>query len=185
MDVEHDRQMGFSLIEVVIALGLFSLISMAGIVLVSSILQVRERTDGRLAELGDLQRAMLLVSADFQQARSQSLRVDALGASLERADGSGTIGVRYAVIDGKLTRQLSARPASAARQTVLDRVASARWRIFVRGAGWLDQWPQAAGAVDADELPGPTALSIEIDLNESRVGVKGTLRSVVALAGAP
>ena len=187
MGVRHEGEAGFSLIEVMIALMLFSLISLAGIVLVNSILQVRERTEGRLDELGDLQRAMLVVSSDFEQARSQTLRVDERGASIQRADEVAVIDVTYHLTDGKLMRQLSGGQGSGAAQTVLNRVAAARWRIFVKNSGWLDQWPQAAGAVQSTsgEQPSPMALSFEIDLDDSRIGVNGTLRSVVLLAGAP
>ena len=63
----RDNQAGFSLIEIVVALGLFSLISLAGMVLVGSILQVRERTEGRLDRNQHDQCQLLVVDHDLHR----------------------------------------------------------------------------------------------------------------------
>ena len=178
---------GFSLIEIVIALGLFSLISLAGGVLVSSILQVRDRTEGRLEELGSLQRGLLVLTSDFQQALGGSIHVDATGASLDRPARGGTIAVKYVSNKDKVLRILSINGKAEAQQTLLDQVTAVRWRVFLKNGGWLDSWPREQDTVApaGAEHESPTALSVEFDLAESRAGVTGTLRRVVELTAPP
>lgn len=172
----RNGQAGFSLVEILVTLGLFSLIALAGVVLVGSILQVRERTEGRLEELGELQRAMLIITSDFQQARGGSLRVSASGASLERLAEGRLIGILYAVEDGRLVRTLSASGGPGGRQIVLDQLAGVSWRVYRIEDGWGDTWPRAAPAGT------PLALAVEMDLDASRVGLSGAMRRVVELA---
>ena len=180
---DEDAQAGFSLIEIVIALGLFSLISLAGVVMVSSILGVRERTEGRLEELGDLQRGLMLITSDFQQASAGSLRVDSTGASLSRPTQSGPISVKYIAQDEQIARVLSAGAAASVPQPLLDQVGAVRWRVLLSSGTWVDAWSGAsAGGPQTDEDVWPVALAVELDLSGDRAGITGNLRHVVELA---
>lgn len=190
MDVSQQRasgDAGFSLIEIVIALGLLSLISLAGVGLVSSILQVRDRTEGRLEELGDLQRGLFIITSDFQQADGGSISLTATGVSADRAAGGGAAAVAYALIDGKVLRILSNGGAPGVQQTLLVNVKAARWRVLLEDGGWVETWPSASSANDGqgDDTAAPLALAVELDLDEARAGVSGTLRRVVELAARP
>lgn len=190
MDLVQQRasgEAGFSLIEIVIALGLLSLISLAGVGLVSSILQVRDRTEGRLEELGDLQRGLFVITSDFSQADGASIDLTPSGVSANRATENGMTGVTYEVADGKMLRKLSRGGAPGVQQTLLANVKAARWRLLLRDGGWVETWPPPSPADDAqaEDRVAPLALAVELDLDEGRVGVSGTLRRVVELAAKP
>ncbi len=60
-------QGGFTLLELMISLGLFALIAVAGLALVDSVIGVDGRTEARLDRVADLQRAMVVVSSDLDQ----------------------------------------------------------------------------------------------------------------------
>jgi len=59
---------GFTLIELIISLALFALIAMAGLSLVEALLNIQQRTSGRLDRLAELQRAMYVLDNDLTQA---------------------------------------------------------------------------------------------------------------------
>lgn len=180
------NEAGFSLIEILIALGLFSLISMAGIGLVGSILQVKDRTEGRLEDLAAIQRALAVIASDFQQGRAQSVRVDERGASLERKAQDGPLVIRYEVDQGRLTRILSASGASVTEQHLLDRVEAARWRVYLTDGGWLGKWsPTADRDASAEDKISPRAISVDVLLSDTPAGVSGSVRRVVELPVAP
>lgn len=190
MDVIQRRassEAGFSLIEIVIALGLLSLISLAGVGLVSSILQVKDRTAGRLEELGDLQRGFFLITSDFQQADGASINLTPSGVSADRTAGNGVTAVTYAVADGKMLRKLSRGGAPGVQQTLLANVKAARWRLLLRDGSWVETWPPLSLPDDAqaEDRAAPLALAVELDLDGGRAGVSGTLRRVVELAARP
>ena len=50
-----------------IALGLFALIGVAGFTLLNSVLRTQDATDTRLGRMAEIQRAMLVVSSDLDQ----------------------------------------------------------------------------------------------------------------------
>ncbi len=62
----HDgEEQGFTLIEMLVALALLALISLAGFALIQTVLNAQQRTDGRLERLAGLERAVYLIDADF------------------------------------------------------------------------------------------------------------------------
>jgi general secretion pathway protein J len=189
MDVAAKAQRGeagFSLLEILVALGLFALISLAGVILVSSILQVRDRTEGRLEELGDLQRGLVMITSDFHQAIPKSIQIDASGASLNRYGEEGRVVIRYTVDDGRLLRILEKNGVAGARQTLLDKVSAVRWRVLTRNAGWSETWPSSGLAnAEASQVLRPVAVAVELDLDSERAGISGTLRRIVELTQAP
>lgn len=172
---------GFSLVEIIVAIGLFSLISLAGFSLVSSILDVRDRTEGRLERLGAVQRALHLLSADVSQARGSSVSLDSAGASLQLRDGGN---VRYQVEDGEFIRRLTSIGAGESRQLLVRGVDGARWQVFLGRGGWVDAWPQP-GETDPADAASPLALAVEFDLGEDAKGLGGVVRRSVELSSAP
>lgn len=174
---------GFTLIEVLISLTLFSLIGVAGFTLVDSIVRVQTRTDGRLETLGAQQRAMHLMTLDFEQAASsQGLTYDGAGVSFRRLSGGageGVISIRYALYDGVLIRSLGGAGGGQS-QALIEDVESAKWRFYTPQTGWLDVWPPATGTPPA--APRGVALTLTLTDQPSRPG--GTLRRVVELPAA-
>jgi general secretion pathway protein J len=162
---------GFTLVEMLIALGLFALIGMAGLSLLDGVLRAQERTDGRLARLGELERAMHLVTLDFEQAdpRSLSFENGTVGLSTR-----GRTGVRYAFRDGRLERAVG-----GATQILIADVAGIAWAFHLPGAGWRDDAP------GADEKASPDAVALTVTLGDGAPGPRGVLRRMVELSAAP
>lgn len=164
---------GFTLLEVIVALGLFALIASAGVTMLDAILGVERRTAGQLARLGRLQRAMFLLTHDFDgivdgrfEGSRSRVRFDRRGA-----DG-GPLTLRYAVAGAVLQRTEAGRTLA-----VLDGITAARWSYFARGSGWQDHWP-ATGAQAAEW---PIAAAIDLQLAPGYGGLGGRLRRVVRL----
>ena len=173
---ERGREDGFTLIEVLIALVLFSLIGVAGFSLLNAIVGVQARTDQRLERLAELQRAMHVVTLDFQQIQSGTLLVEGASASLRRGSAGQSLTVRYDFDQGSLRRTLEAGAGERA-QTLISNVTAFRWLFFAPGQGWLETWPPEGETRDGL----PAAISAEVTLGEARGGLSGALRRVVRL----
>ena len=65
--VHRDTEAGLTLIEVLVALALFSLIGLAGFTMLDNILRVQSGTQGRLERLGQIDRALVIFSRDLQE----------------------------------------------------------------------------------------------------------------------
>ncbi|MBO9714885.1 MAG: prepilin-type N-terminal cleavage/methylation domain-containing protein [Sphingomonas sp.] len=162
---------GFTLIEVMISLALFGLIAVAGLALVSGILNVREHTEVRLDRLGQLQRAMLVLENDLDQVTNGKIVSGGTDIAFTRvgpAAGSAPVEVRYAVVGGALVRLIGARS-----QVLLPGVQAARWRFYDQSE-WANGWPRDA------RRPGlwPRAIEVQVALAGSP---GGTLRRLVEL----
>jgi hypothetical protein len=92
-----------------VALGLFGLIALAGFTLLDGVIGARERLDGRLARTAELQRAMYLVSQDFEALDSGPLELSGTNLGFRRSSATGVGGstsVQYRLIDGGLNRRV-------------------------------------------------------------------------------
>jgi general secretion pathway protein J len=164
---------GFTLIELIISMGLFALIAVAGLALVDGIIKVQGRTEKRMDRLADLQRALFVVSSDIDQISRG--RVSGGGEKLNftrAAPGFGgpAIDLQYSVANGNLVRG-----SGALVQTVVAGVSDVRWRFF-DGAAWADRWP----VKDEDKDRWPRAVAIEFQAIGPG-GTPGALRRVVTL----
>jgi general secretion pathway protein J len=171
------KESGFTLIEVMISLALFALISMAGIALVDSIIRVEERTAGRLDRLAQFQRTMLVLSRDLEQISAGSLEQVEGGVRFERQAPSlqapsRTIG--YTFRDGSLVR------LTGTDQLLLEGVAGVAWSFFMPGRGWQKMLPPKTPLATEQ----PSAVAVDIALDEM-ARPSGTLRRVVELPLAP
>jgi len=123
----QDRQQGFTLLELLIALVIFSLLSVMAYQSLRDILQASEMADQRLQQLAELQKTVLFLSRDIQQLVNRPIR-DGLGdpqpalvgqqmanpyqLEFTRAGWANPLGqtrsqlqrVAYSVAEGKLTR---------------------------------------------------------------------------------
>jgi general secretion pathway protein J len=166
---------GFTLIELMISLALFALIAVAGLALVDGILGVQGRTEGRLDRLADLQRAMFVVSSDFDQVARGDISGDAAGVQFTRSAagfGGPAVPVRYAMAGGTIVR------AAPGPQLLLGGVSGARWRYF--DEGWVDRWPPSEQARDR----WPRAVALEMVVADGG-GAPRPLRRVVVLPMRP
>jgi general secretion pathway protein J len=162
----------------VISLALFALISVAGLALVDAVMRVDERTAGRLERLGQLNRALYVLSRDLEQSSAGSLEEVADGVRFERQsaglDEAGRA-ISYALRGGSLIRVVG-QGAAGTSQLLVGGVSSARWNFFLVGRGWVNDIP-----IDERGLPlRPAAIAVEMMLDDS-VPPSGLLRRVVEL----
>jgi general secretion pathway protein J len=166
---------GFTLIELMISLGLFALIAVAGLALVQGILNVQGRTETRLDRLAEFQRTMFVIASDLDQISHGRVTGDPEhGLAFSRtAPGIGgpSIEVRYRVLKGILVRQAGGMP-----QRLLPGVKGAEWRVF-DGTSWLAAWPRNDDEADL----WPRAIEVRMQVTTPGGGPSGTLRRVVAL----
>lgn len=172
---------GFTLVEVLVSLALFGLIGVAGFTLVDSIVRVQARTEGRLDSMADLQRAMHILTLDFEQASGFSALVhDETGVSFQRLSDNapnGRLSVRYMLADDSFIRVIAPRPGAVGQsQSLIGGVEGARWEFYTREAGWVETWPP--GGSD-DRLPAGVALTLDLTRRSDRPG--GSVRRVVQL----
>jgi general secretion pathway protein J len=167
---------GFTLLELIISLALFALISVAGLGLLDSVLNVQGRTEARLSRLADLQRAMFVVQSDLDQIARGEMSGGGNGIAFTRiAGGMGgpPIPVRYGAAQGALVR------SAPQPQLLLQGVTETKWR-FRDGNAWVDRWP----VNEERKSEWPRAVSVEMQLG-GVPGPGGTLRRVVVLPAQP
>lgn len=85
------RQSGFTLVEMMVALFIFSLLSVAGVALLRGAVNSNEVTDAKLSDMAQMQRLVSLMEADLSQALPRPHR-DQLGdkmAAFISESGSG------------------------------------------------------------------------------------------------
>lgn len=167
---------GFTLLELIISLGLFALIAVAGLGLLDSVLNVQGRTEVRLSRLADLQRAMFVIQSDLDQVTRGEIAGGDSGIAFTRiAGGMGgpPVPVRYDAANGALVR------SAPQPQMLLQGVAQAKWR-FRDGNAWVDRWPVS----EERKAEWPRAVSVEMQVG-GVPGPQGTLRRMVLLPGQP
>jgi general secretion pathway protein J len=180
-------QSGFTLIEVMVALLIFSILATAGVALLSFSVRAQAVSGAKLDDLGALQRTLSILSADLAQASARPVR-DEVGTVLPAFVGEGAGGqpmlrlvrggwtnldaqpraglqkVAYQLVEGTLQRISYPRldgsaPLPAA--PLLSRVDGVRLRYRYRGA-WSERWDGAGG------VPLPQALELRL----TRAGVE-------------
>ena len=165
---------GLTLVEMLVALVLFALVGLASYAMLDAIIRARDRTDGRLAHLAQLDRMMTLVSRDLGQSLDErSLDAGVLGFSLYADEAS--IQITYAVQDGVLLRHAQVGTLGAGvDQPLISDVMAANWRFLDAAGNWADNWPPTAAASPDDG--GPRAVELQLTLADTR-----TLRRIVEL----
>lgn len=165
-------QAGFTLVEMIVALGLLALISAAGLALVETVISAQRRTDGRLARLATLERAVFTIDADFAQAIDGPYRFgDAVTIRRTVKDGQAAVG--YAVLGGALVRLYNLAP-----HALVPDVDAVSWR-FHRNGRWEDMPPRRN-----DPLP-DDAVELTLRLAPANGAPGGMLRRIVVLPGRP
>lgn len=179
------RHRGFTLVEMLVALLVFGLLSVAGVSVLVYAADNRDVISARMERLGEFQRARGLLKADLSQAAMRRVR-QGNGAAARDAFVGNRLGnpgplfafvrrgwanpdaepraslqyVEYRLVDGQLER--SARGAldgvaPAAPQVMLTGIEDAAIAYRYRGE-WLDGWPGGA-----ETMPQAVRLDLELD----------------------
>jgi general secretion pathway protein J len=154
---------GFTLVEMLIALAIFGMLTAAGVALLGVTARTQETSDRLLADVAEMRRAGALLNADLAQVaprlwrdgegRPQRAFAGGEGGSpvlfvfvrhgWDNGDGGTLQRVGYRLSEGRLER-LSFRSvdggAGAVAVTVLDGVTALRLRYRDDEGAWLDRW---------------------------------------------
>ncbi len=172
----RDGEAGFTLVEVLVALAIFAIIGAAGFAVLDQVLRVQRLTEGRLERLGEVQRAMHVISLDVLEATGGSVRPAEGALAFGRTGGAAGLAVRYGVEDGVLVRRLSDGLGGVARQELIAGVEGLAWRFWRADTGWTPDWPPA------DPLaPRGNPAALELSLTLAGPGLAGVLRRVAPL----
>lgn len=159
---------GFTLVEMLIALAIFGMLTAAGVALLSVSARTQETSDRLLAELGEIRRVSALMTADMAQAAPRLWRDgdgrpqraftglpsgDALLSFVRRGreigEGLPTLQrVGYRVEAGQLRRLAFDRVdggGEAVAVPLLDGVRTIRLRYRDRNGAWSDDWQPSDG----------------------------------------
>lgn len=151
---------GFTLIEMLVALVIFSLIGVAGFGVLDTIIKVRDRTEGRLERMADIDRALTLFARDLTQLDECPLSLEEGALRFSRQGPGGAIAMRYALRDGVMYREaLKGAGDAPVAQALLSGVVALDWRFLDRADGWVDVWPPE----NAAQLPRAVALDLSLE----------------------
>ena len=189
------RQAGFTLLEMVVAVGIFALMSALAYGSLSNALNTRIHTDAQTERLAQLQKAMLIISRDVEQAIERPVR-DNYGDELPPFSGGGfgsTIlefsrtgranpmgqqrshlqRVGYVMTENQLLRQawpvvdrsLDSEPFEA---VLLQGVAGIDLRFMDKDKTWQAEWPQNNLSSSPNQTPPtmPRAVEVTLDLED-------------------
>lgn len=161
---------GFTLVEVMVALFVFAILSAAGVMLLSGSVRAQGAVQGRLDGLAEVQRAASLMTADLAQAvprisrtASGTLAPAFFAAGGTQADPAvqfvrtgrdnpdamprGAVQkLEYGVVAGQLVRRGYPQVDGAqpdAPSVLIDGVAGAAFRFRGPDGGWADSWRPA------------------------------------------
>lgn len=145
---------GFTLVEMLVALALFALVSAAGVMLLGQSVRTQDAVQRRLGEGSGIARLTALLTADLASAQPRPRRdtggnplpafvMDGQGIAFVHADADGVTLSRYAWSGDALVRAAAPRVDGEAPGTpaVLVRgLASARWRVRDAAGQWSEGW---------------------------------------------
>ena len=188
---QRPAQMGFTLLELLIALAVFSLVAAMAYGGLDTVLKAGQHIEQQSNRLRNVQWAMLMLERDIVQLAARpvrdsfgdplpALRSAALGTTtLELTSGglenptqlpkSSLHRVAYGVNDSKLQRViwpvLDRVPETQSRALdLLDGVHDVRWRFLRTNDEWTDAWPpQNENGELSTELPVAVEITLELD----------------------
>lgn len=188
------RQRGFTLLELVIAIGIFALMSAMAYGGLNSALNTRAHADAQAERLAQLQKAMLIISRDIEQVIERevrnnygdaepSLRGGGYGSLILEFSRSGRANpmgrqrshlqrIGYLVAEDRLLRQMwpvldRAVDTTPFEAVLLDKVKQVDLRFMGADHEWQPQWPPvSSGTPLPTHTEMPRAVEVTVDLED-------------------
>lgn len=186
---KKQSQQGFTLLEILIAVAIFALVSTATFSMLQQTIKSGERFDNKAAYLVELQRAHRLLQQDFSQVVPRTVRDefgDVLPAVMSEDESWGTsieltrtgrpnplnkprshlLRLRY-LFDGdnliRRTWKSLDRAAGAEYQDQIVLTDVKKWQIrFLSDKEWLASWPSDSEGAEID-LPSAFEIQLEVE----------------------
>ncbi len=204
---KKSHQKGFTLIELLVAIGIFAVMSVMAYAGLSNALITQEGVAKQSDRLAELQKTMLIISRDVEQAINRPVR-DAYGTEVAAFEGGGYGSsilefsrtgrpnpmaaqrshlqrVAYLVSEEQLLRQVwmvvdRAIDTVPFESTLLNGVSAVELRFMDEKHEWQTQWPQSNFQTNQTAPPSvmPRALEITLELEDW-----GELRRVFEVVG--
>ncbi|BES71301.1 GspJ family T2SS minor pseudopilin variant XcpW [Marinobacter nanhaiticus D15-8W] len=174
------RQGGFTLLEVLIAVGITALVGIGVWQMINGVIRARDRVDAVAEEFAQLQRAMVVIERDFNQVVNRPIRdiygdpryaltsrEEGIVVSLTHQGWRNPLGSRrsdlqrstYEFTGDELHRRYwgtldLAQDAEGRDQLLLSRVTDVQVRFMDENNNWQDEWPTAEGVQETSNSPG-------------------------------
>ena len=167
-------QSGLTLVEVIVSLVLVGLISLAGLLLVDSLISVQLRVDDRYIDLSDLQRTFEAFELDTQQADPGAISLEPASLVLQ-THACGAVGyVEFRL--GETGLQRTATQCGGTEMLLGDGASSRIEVIDTVGRNW-SVWP---ANIDDDDVSAQ-AIELIVNLNDREGRLTGEMRRIVNL----
>ena len=198
--VARQNSRGFTLLELMVAIVLFSMISTAAYKLLTSVTRAHEVTQSILHGLDKLQRSEIIVEQDLFQISARPITDEAGQRPALQVPGSGTMlmeftrsgwqnplqaersnlqRVAYAHEGSELVRyywstldRMATTPRI--RQLLMTEVSSVNVRLLDQGKRWLTRWPHSPLVADQNNLT-RLPLAVELTIVHDKMGPMVTI----------
>ena len=168
-----NTQAGFTLLELVIAMAIFTLLGIGCWRLFDGVVRAERASSAHEQALRSLQRAVALIERDalhvHTSAKSPGLTLYPDRLNLRRGNWRNPLGqprselqdISYRLEQGVLWRySQGVGVAGVQKQQLLSDVRAVRWRLFDAKTGWLNAWP----TLKAYGKKTPQALELQISV---------------------
>lgn len=196
------RKQGFTLLELLVALSIFSVLSVMAYAGLQTVITTKNSTQQAADRIAEIQLVMMRISNDLRQTVSRKIRDeygDFLYAMQSGTNGDETVAwtragyrnpahlnrshiqrVAYKVKDQKLIRITwpvldRAQDTEAVESEVLSNIESIKWRFLNNENEWLSAWPEEGDK--AEQFPLPQAAELTLQLQDW-----GKIRRLILLA---
>lgn len=193
---------GFTLLELLVALSIFSVLSVMAYGGLQTVISTKKSTDKSADRISEVQLVMTRISNDLRQAVTRKIRDeygDFLPAMQTSKNGDEAVSwtragyrnpaqlkrsnvqrISYKLEQQKLIRVTwpvldRAQDTKALEIEVLSNIDSVEWRFLNNSSEWISDWPEAGGK--AEQFPLPKAVEFTFELQDW-----GKLRRIILLA---
>lgn len=183
-----DLKSGFTLLEMLVALSIFSMLSVMAYGGLQSVITTKQATEKTASRISEIQLAMMRISDDLRQAITRKTRNeygDFLPAMQSSKNGDETTAwtragyrnpahlkrsniqhVAYKLDKQKLIRITwpvldRAQDTEAMETAIVSNVESIEWRFLNNDSEWLSSWPEEGEKTELYPLPKAVEITFE------------------------